>query len=414
MTQQLHSHQFENGLVLVAEPMDWLESAAFAVLLPAGYTRDPDGKLGLANFACELIQRGSADRDNRQFVEDLDRLGTDRSASVAASHSSFGAATLAENLFPSLQIFTDMILQPHFPEDEVEDARQVCLQELFAAEDELAQRTIQRLRHRHYGSPYGRRVQGDEASIRSFSRTDAVDFFRTHYRPDKAILSVAGKFEWPKLKDHIGSLLSEWQSVEVPDVTEHSPVFGYEHIPFESSQTHIAVAFPSIPYADPNYFQARGAVGVLSDGMSSRLFTEVRENRGLCYTVYASCHSLKQRGSVVAYSSTSTDRAQETLDVLLHELTHLFEGIEQGELDRLKARLKSSVVMQQESCAARCSSLASDWYHLRHMMTMDEIKGIIDGLTCESINHYLANHPPERFTVVTLGEKQLEVGKYVS
>jgi predicted Zn-dependent peptidase len=174
------------------------------------------------------------------------------------------------------------------------------------------------------------------------------------------------------------------------------------------------LAYTSIPYPHPDYFQARGAVGVLSDGMSSRLFTEVREKRGLCYTVYASCHSLKDRGSVVCYAGTTTERAQETLDVMYGELVRLEQGIEPDELNRLKARIKSSLIMQQESSVSRSGSIAADWYYLNRVRTLDELGAIIDGLTCESINRYLAAHPPRDFCAVTLGAKPLEMPRAIS
>ena len=143
--------------------------------------------------------------------------------------------------------------------------------------------------------------------------------------------------------------------------------------------------------------------------MSARLFTEIREKRGLCYTVYASCHSLRNRGSVLSYAATSTENAQQTLDVLLAELRRLPDGVEDHELNRLKARIKSSLIMQQESSAARSYAMAADWFHLGRVLTMAEVGTIIDQLTCDSINEFLAAHPPRDFTVVTLGEKKLEV-----
>ena len=150
-------------------------------------------------------------------------------------------------------------------------------------------------------------------------------------------------------------------------------------------------------------------MGVLSDGTSSRLFNEVREKRGLCYAVHAHCHSFRDRGSVICYSGTTTDRAQETLDVVIEELTRLVHGIEAQELDRLKARIKSALIMQQESSAARSGSIAADWYYLERVQTLEEIGRIIDELSCDSINAYLAEHPPSNFTIVTVGEKQLEM-----
>jgi predicted Zn-dependent peptidase len=141
--------------------------------------------------------------------------------------------------------------------------------------------------------------------------------------------------------------------------------------------------------------------------MSSRLFTEVREKRGLCYTVYASYHTLRDRASVLCYAGTTAERAQETLDVTLGELKRLAAGIEPNELSRLKARVKSSLVMQQESSSSRSSSIARDWYHLGRVRTLDEIGQLVDALTCDSINGYLAAHPPRDFTIVTLGQRPL-------
>lgn len=163
-----------------------------------------------------------------------------------------------------------------------------------------------------------------------------------------------------------------------------------------------------MPYRDPDYFQASGAVGVLSGGMSSRLFSEVREKRGLCYSVYASYHTLKDRAAVLCYAGTSADRAQESLDVTLGELTRLAEGIRPEELERLKARVKSNLIMQQESSSARSSAIARDWYHLGRVRTLDEVSSLVDGLSCQSINDYLAAHPPGDFTIITVGPQALE------
>ena len=191
-------------------------------------------------------------------------------------------------------------------------------------------------------------------------------------------------------------------------IVERAPGHKYEHLPYDSSQTQIGIAYPSVPYRDPDYFQAWGAVGALSGGSSSRLFTEVRERRGLCYSVHASYSTLRDRGGVFCYAGTSVDRAQETLDVILAELARLAKGIAEDEPDRLKARIKSTLIMQQESSAARSTNIARDWYHLGRARTLEELERLVDRLTSRSINAYLAEHPPGDFTVVTLGSRPLE------
>jgi predicted Zn-dependent peptidase len=150
-------------------------------------------------------------------------------------------------------------------------------------------------------------------------------------------------------------------------------------------------------------------VGVLSGGMSSRLFTEVREKRGLCYSVYASYHTHRDLACVLCYAGTTTPRAQETLDVTLEQLRLLAKGVRPEELDRLKTCVKSSLVMQQESSSARSGAIARDWYHLGRVRTLDEVGELVDALTADSINRYLAEHPPEDFTIVTLGSEPLKV-----
>ncbi len=409
MTKSIQIHQYENGLVLVTERMEWLESAAFSLLVPAGCAHDESSKLGLSNFTCEMIQRGCGERDSRQFINDLENLGVDHSASVANAHTSFGGAMPADKLALAIPIYADLVQRPHLPAEQVEDARLACIQEIRALDDDLAQRAMQELRLRQYGDPRGRNSQGTLESIDRIGWDDLQQHHQNHYRPNGAILSAAGKIDFERLRDQIGAQFGAWQPRNAPDLIESPGDRSYVHIPHESSQTHIAVAFPSVPYGDPDYYQARGAVGVLSDGMSSRLFTEVRENRGLCYAVYAVCHTVKDCGCVICYAGTTTDRAQETLNVLLSELTKLREGVQPDELQRLKARLKSALIMQQESSASRSGSLAADWYYLNRVQTLEQVGRIVDDLTCASINRYLTEHPPADFLVVTLGQQPLEM-----
>jgi predicted Zn-dependent peptidase len=359
-------------------------------------------------MTCELAMRGCGHRDNRQFVTDLDNLGVERGESVSDAHTSFSGATLTKNLFPALAIYADLLRQARFPAGELEAGRLVALQELSAVEDEPGQKVMIELRRHHYPDPWGRTSQGTEAGLQAIQRADILKFYQRHYSPRGTILGVAGRIDWPALKDQVGQLFADWKPTPEVKLTETPAGPAVTHIEHESNQTQIGIAYPSSAYRDPDYFQAWGAVGVLSGGMSSRLFTEVREKRGLCYSVYASHHSLKDRGCVMCYAGTSAERAQETLDVTLGELRRLPQGVEAHELGRLKARIKSSLIMQQESSSSRSSSLARDWYYLGRVRTLDEIGREVDALTHDSINQYLAEHPPQNFTIVTLGPKPLE------
>lgn len=409
MPETLFSHTYSNGLVLVAEQMPWLKSAAFSILLPAGCAWEPADRGGLAGFTAEMVQRGSGLRDSRQFILDLDNLGLEWNDFVSAAHAGFGGAAPAESLPAALAIFADMVRRPHLPEPELEAARSLMLQDLRAVEDEPAQKAASELRRRHYHEPWGRPSHGDLAGVQSTTLDDVRHFFTHHYRPNGAILGIAGLFDFAAVRDTVAELLADWQPAELPEPVEQPAGQPYLHIPYRSAQTQIGIAYPSVPYKHPDYFQAWGAVGVLSGGTSSRLFTEVREKRGLCYSVHAAHHTLRDRAGVFCYAGTAAERAQETLDVTLGELRRLAEGVHPDELGRLKARIKSSLVMQQESSSARSAAVAADWYHLGAVRTMEELEGLIDRLSCERVNAYLAAKPPGDFDVVTVGPNPLEV-----
>jgi predicted Zn-dependent peptidase len=148
--------------------------------------------------------------------------------------------------------------------------------------------------------------------------------------------------------------------------------------------------------------------------MSSRLFAEVREKRGLVYSVSASAHSLHNCGSVLCYAGTTAPRAQETLDVTVQTIRSLEHGIDPAELKRLKARVRTSLVMEQESSSSRSSQMAHDWAYLGRVPSRQELLQTIEALTCESLLNHHKNHPPQRWSLVTIGPDPLEFSDAVS
>lgn len=403
------THLLNNGMVLVGEPTDAVQSVAFTFLVPSGYSTEPTGRLGLSSLVCDMVLRGAGERDGRALINDLEILGVERGESVGAAQTSFRAATIAENLAEALTIYADILRRPTLPEDQLDAGKMVCLQELRGAEDEPSQQLMMALRRRCYPEPWGRSSIGTEEGINACTNSDVSAQFQHGYRPNGAILGVAGNFDWDRLVALIESLFDDWQPVETKPPQELAPVDQPLHSNYDSAQCHIGIAFPSVAYRHPDYFKAWGAVGVLSGGMSSRLFTEVREKRGLCYTVSASLQTQLQRARVLCYAGTSAERAQETLDVTYQELLKLTEGIHPHELERLKARIKSGLIMQQESSSSRSGSIARDWYHLGRVRSLDEVGQIVDELTSEQINAFLKQHPPSDFTFATLGPTALKI-----
>jgi predicted Zn-dependent peptidase len=356
-----------------------------------------------------MAQRGAGKLDSRQLIEALDLLGAERSSAVTSAHTVFSATVPSENFLETLAIYADVVRRPHLPEAQLADALRSALLELQGAADDLAGRVSRTIRPLFFGSPAGRDPLGTVSGIEGIQHEDVVDYLRTHYQPQHAILAVAGSFDWSALLKCVREQFADWVSVTNPIPENSSGQGGYQHLLHDSQQTQIAVAFPAVPCRDTRHFLAQGAVGILGSGVSSRLFTRVREERGLCYSIGLGYGSTRDQGAVSLHAGTTSPRAQETLDVAWRELVGLKDGISEDEVKRLKVRMASLLVFEQESSASRASGMVWDWYHLDRVVSTDELQHQIDSLTADQIVNYWINYGPQSPCAVTLGPEPLKL-----
>ncbi len=412
---KIEQHTYANGLVLLAEPMPSVQSAAFTLLLPAGAAYENadglDPKGGAATMAAEWITRGAGPRDSRELLTALDNLGVSHAESAQTLHTSLAGATLKRNLEPALEILADMVLDPHLEDDEIEPIRALCLQNLRSLEDDPGSKVIYELRRRHFPDPWGRPSPGTTEGVSSLTPEDLRRFLERSYRPNGAILGVAGAIDWPMLRDAVGRLFGDWQAQPAPAVVEQPAGPDRDHIVRETQQIQIALAYPTATVSSPDYYRARAAAAILGGYSSARLFTEVREKRGLCYSVYAAYEGQLERAAMLCYAGTSTDRAQETLDVVLEEVARLgHSGVALDELETMRAGLKSSLIMAQESSMSRSGALASDWFFLGRVRPIEEIAAELDALTPEAVSDYATTFEKDgKPTILTLGPSALRL-----
>jgi predicted Zn-dependent peptidase len=407
--QEVYQHVFSNGLTLLAERMEHVRSAAFSFLVPAGCGYDPPEQPGLAGVVAELITRGAGKLDKEELADALDRLGVDRGESVGVVNMRFRASTLAKNLPAALDIYADIIRRPHLPEDELPAVIDLAVQDVNALEDEHSTRAMLALYKQIYPAPLSNDHRGTLQGLEAVTPDAVRKHFGTRFGPHGTILSVAGNVEWESLREQVGRLFGDWQGGPPEPFVLGGTTPPFAHLEKQLEQTQIAVAYPSVSVGDSDYYQAMGAVEVLSGGMGARLFTEIREKEGLCYSVNASFQPLKDRGAVVAFAASLNHQAQRTLDKLIEELLRLPKGIEAEEVERVRVGLKTSLIMEQESVSARAGGLASDWYYLGRVRPFEEVQTAIEGLTPESILAHLHRHPPRDFRVVTLGPTALSL-----
>ena len=409
MAEQFDKHILKNGMVLLGEPMVAVGSAAFGFMLPSGAAVLDEGCCGAGNVITDWIFRGAGDKNSRQLSDALDGLGLHRASSVGSSHITIGAVLEAGNLAEAIELYADIILWASLEEDQFELTRQLAVDSVLALEDDPRQNVMLKLREQFYPTPLGRSPIGDIDKLKTLTAEKTSKIIKDNFNLSQTIFTVAGKYDFNAVCRQIENLFETNQTKELPTVTIGSKAGKYKHLHNDGAQVHIGLMTKTVRPADEDYYNARVAISVLSGGMSARLFTEVREKRGLCYAIGARYHSLKEAAGIACYAGTTPEKAQETLDVITAEFERLSEGISEEEIKRGKIGLKSSLILQSESSSSRAGAIGSDYYILGRVRSLDEIKNKIEQTSVDSVLAFLRNNKFEDFTVVTIGPKQITV-----
>jgi predicted Zn-dependent peptidase len=315
----------------------------------------------------------------------------------------------AGNLAQALDLHADIILEPSLEEDQFELARQLAVDDVLSLDDDPRQKVMLKLREQFYPSPLGRNTVGEVPALKALTAEVSRQIIRDRFNLSQTVFSVAGKYDFDAVCRQMEGLFETERRESSKAVTLGPRAGGYTHLYNEGAQVHIGLMTETVTPTDEDYYNARVAISVLSGGMSARLFTEVREKRGLCYAIGARYHGLKEAAGVICYAGTTPDKAQETLDCVMGEFRRLSEGINEEEIARAKVGLKSALILQSESSSSRAGAIGSDYYLLGRVRGLDEIKDKIEQTTADSVLEFLRSHQFKDFTVVTIGPKEVTV-----
>jgi predicted Zn-dependent peptidase len=408
--QTIQQHTFSNGLTLLCEPMSGVQSAAMTLLTPAGIASQPADRQGVAPVLAEMMQRGAGGKSARDHSDALDRLGIQRGVESQSRYLRIGATMIGFKVAEALPLLLDMLRAPNLDADQLAPSVDLSLQALDALADEPQRRAMLELRKKHYPGPINRSPYGERTDLQGLRNDDVRAFWADRFKPQGSVIAFAGAVDFESLCDLIEQELGGWEgqakAAEVPKQDERAQA---SHETADTTQVHIALAYRAVELTHPDRVLQQAVAAVLSGGMSGRLFTEVREKRGLCYAVSASYAGMRERGDMMAYAGTTAPRAQETLDVLVQELRRIHEGVSDAELQRALVGMKSRLVMQGESSGARASSIATDHLVYGKPRSLQEAAEEVDAVTLERVNTFLQTHVAQAMTVVTLGPEPLDV-----
>ncbi len=407
--------QLACGMPVLFEPMSGVGSVGVTWLIPAGSSTDPEQREGLCAMLSELLFRGAGELDSRAQADALDRVGLSRSCEPSTHHIRLGFALTGDRLNAALPLIVDMVRRPRMEEASVDPARQLALQSLESLADDPQQRAMIACKARHADLPFNRSGLGTEAGLEAVTRDDLVAHWAHRARPEGSILAIAGAIHPEGVDDlamKLDGLLAGWTGSPPPIGRAVSKLRGtFHHETDDSAQVQIVLMHDAPAERDHESAAERVVSAVLSGGMSCRLFTEVREKRGLCYAVSQGYATDRDWGRCVAYVGTTPERAQVSLEVLTAELDRVQTpagAVTPDEFDRAITGIRSSVVMSGESTGARASALAMDQFRLGKPRTLEEVEARYAGLTLGEVNGYLETRRSIPRTVVTLGQEALK------
>jgi predicted Zn-dependent peptidase len=378
-----------SGLTVASDPMPHLMSTALGVWVNCGSRHETPAECGLSHMLEHMAFKGTQRRSARDIATEIESVGGDLNAYTGREQTAFHSRVLKEDTDLALDITADILLNPVFDEAELASERDVIIQEIGQTRDtpdDLVFDFLQEACFPHQA--LGRPIFGSEQTVAGFSRGDVVDYMAKHYRAGAMILAGSGAVDHEKLVE-AGQVLF----AKLGQGSEHE----FEPARFEGGeitageeleQAHLAFAFAGVGSSDPDAFTAQVFSTALGGGMSSRLFQEAREKRGLCYSIYAFSHSYRDTGVVGIYSGTSESKAGEIAPLVAAEMEAMVRDTTEEEIARARAQLKASLLMGLELPHARCEMIASHLYAYGRVLSTEELVQRIDAVDAQAVKHF--------------------------
>ena len=368
-----------NGLTVVSHPMAEVETVSLGLWVGAGSRSEGASEHGVAHFLEHMAFKGTARRSARDIAEEIEAVGGELNAATGVDSTAYYARVLRKDLALALDILSDIILAPRFDRTELTRERDVILQEIAASLDSPEDMVFDLVQEAAFpGQAVGRPILGTAESVRSFKRAHLGSYLMSHYHGPNMVLAAAGAVDHAALVIEAERRLGPLDPASAPVPVNATYGGGERRSDKAFEQTHLVLAFEAPPYRNADYFTAQICAGALGGGMSSRLFQEVRERRGLCYAIYAFSSGLTDSGLFAIHAAGGPDRAHELFAVIRDELVKAAEeGFGEDEIARVKAQLQMGLLAGLESSSARAEQLARQiLIHGRPLTTQELIEKV--------------------------------------
>lgn len=381
--------QLANGFRIVSEHMPGLQSASIGIWVNAGGRHERIEQNGIAHFLEHMAFKGTARRNALQIAEAIEDVGGYINAYTSREVTAYYACVLKADVALALDVISDIVLNPVFDPTEIEVERGVILQEIGQAHDTPDDVIFDWLQEESYrDQPLGRTILGSSERVSSFSRADLSSFVAEHYGPGQMILAAAGAVDHDalvRLSDEIFGHLRPKKALAAAPATftggEMRQVKALE-------QAHFALAIESPGYRDDNIYTPQIYASAMGGGMSSRLFQEIREVRGLCYTIFAQMGAYADTGTTTIYAGTSAQQLPELAGIIMDEMKRAAENMSEEEVARARAQMKAGLLMGLESPSNRAERLARLVQIWGDVPALEDTVARIDAVTVSDVRRF--------------------------
>ncbi|MEL7344586.1 MAG: pitrilysin family protein [Pseudomonadota bacterium] len=387
MTVEIHS--LPNGVRIVTEAMPSLHSASIGIWVKAGGRHERPEQNGIAHFLEHMAFKGTRTRNALQIAEAIEDVGGYINAYTSREMTAFYARVLENDVGLALDVLSDIVLNPVFDPKEIEVERHVILQEIGQALDTPDDIIFDWLQEAAYpDQALGRTILGEIDRVEAFARDDLSRFVREHYLPENIIIAAAGAVDHEALVAQAGALFGNLTGGKEPhwepalfkgsEIREVKPL----------EQAHFTLGFEGPAYRDKAIYTAQIFATAFGGGMSSRLFQEARERRGLCYTIFAQAGAYADSGMTTIYAGTSAEEIDQLASLTIDELKRAADDFSEAEIARARAQMKAGLLMGLESASSRAERLARMLAIWGRIPPIEETIDLIDGVTRDRVRDF--------------------------
>ena len=379
-----------NGLRIIGERIPHFRSVSVGLWLGAGSQFEIPSEAGVSHFLEHMVFKGTEKRSARRIAEEMDAVGGQMNAYTAKECTCFYAKVVDEHLPLAMDVICDLVTAPTFDAGELEKEKGVVIEEIAMSEDTPEDLVHEMLMLANFGDqPVARPILGNEERISTYVRDDLVSYWKRMYRPQNAVLSLAGNYDWDSVVALAETLLGKWSPAGfekrtcITNPTEPTILVKEKDI----EQIHICLGFPGLTLGDDKNYELSLFNSVFGGAMSSRLFQKIREERGAAYTVYSYPNAYTDAGMLSVYAGTNPDAAVEVTGMILEEAKKLaVEGMTKEEFTMAREQLKAGFILGLESTSARMQSIGRRMLLMNATRTETEVIDRVNAIRHEDVN----------------------------